>query len=113
LFAVANIALVTVGILLPGWIGLWAIFLTSFFMSLMFPTIFALGIRGLGVNTKSGASLLVMSIIGGAVFTPMMGLVFQKTHSMAFAMIVPLVCYLCVAYYAFWGSKIPPHRESY
>ena len=113
LFAVANIALVTVGILLPGWIGLWAIFLTSFFMSLMFPTIFALGIRGLGVNTKSGASLLVMSIIGGAVFTPMMGLVFQKTHSMAFAMILPLVCYLCVAYYAFWGSKIPPHRESY
>ena len=113
LFAVANIALVTVGILLPGWIGLWAIFLTSFFMSLMFPTIFALGIRGLGVNTKSGASLLVMSIIGGAVFTPMMGLVFQKTHSMAFAMIVPLVCYLCVAYYAFWGSKIPPHREFY
>ncbi|MGA8671871.1 MAG: L-fucose:H+ symporter permease [Terracidiphilus sp.] len=113
LFAVANIALVAVGILLPGWIGLWAIFLTSFFMSLMFPTIFALGIRGLGVNTKSGASLLVMSIIGGAVFTPMMGLVFQKTHSMAFAMIVPLVCYLCVAYYAFWGSKIPPHREFY
>lgn len=109
LFAVANIALVTVGILFPGWIGLWAIFLTSFFMSLMFPTIFALGIRGLGVNTKSGASLLVMSIIGGAVFTPIMGLVFQNTHSMAFAMLVPLMCYICVAYYAFWGSKIPPH----
>ena len=109
LFAVANVALVTVGILFPGWIGLWAIFLTSFFMSLMFPTIFALGIRGLGVNTKSGASLLVMSIIGGAVFTPIMGLVFQNTHSMAFAMLVPLMCYICVAYYAFWGSKIPPH----
>jgi FHS family L-fucose permease-like MFS transporter len=113
LFAAANVLLVTVGILFPGWIGLWAIFLTSFFMSLMFPTIFALGIRGLGVNTKSGASLLVMSIVGGAVFTPMMGLVFQKSHSMAFAMIVPLVCYICVAYYAFWGSKIPPRRELY
>ena len=113
LFAVANVLLVTVGILLPGWIGLWAIFLTSFFMSLMFPTIFALGISGLGENTKSGASLLVMSIIGGAVFTPVMGLVFQKTHSMAFAMVVPLVCYICVAYYAFWGSMIPPRSESY
>jgi FHS family L-fucose permease-like MFS transporter len=112
LFAVANVALVTVGILFPGWIGLWAIFLTSFFMSLMFPTIFALGIRDLGVNTKSGASLLVMSIIGGAVFTPVMGLVFQKTHSMAIAMVVPLVCYVCVAYYAFWGSKIPPRRAT-
>jgi MFS transporter, FHS family, L-fucose permease len=107
-FAAANIALVMVGIALPGWIGLWAIFLTSFFMSLMFPTIFALGIRDLGPNTKSGASLLVMSIIGGAVFTPMMGLVSQQTHSMAIAMAVPLLCYLCVAYYAFWGSKIPP-----
>jgi FHS family L-fucose permease-like MFS transporter len=113
LFAAANVLLVTLGILFPGWIGLWAIFLTSFFMSLMFPTIFALGIRGLGVNTKSGASLLVMSIMGGAVFTPMMGLVFQKSHSMAFAMIVPLLCYICVAYYAFWGSKIPPRRELY
>jgi FHS family L-fucose permease-like MFS transporter len=112
LFAVANVLLVTVGILFPGWIGLWAIFLTSFFMSLMFPTIFALGIRGLGVNTKSGASLLVMSIIGGAVFTPVMGLAFQKTHSMAIAMVVPLVCYVCVAYYAFWGSKIPPRHAT-
>ncbi|MGO9433532.1 MAG: L-fucose:H+ symporter permease [Terracidiphilus sp.] len=110
LFALANVVLVAVGILLPGWVGLWAIFLTSFFMSIMFPTIFALGIGGLGVNTKSGASLLVMSIIGGAVFTPLMGLAFQRTHSMALAMTVPLVCYVCVAYYAFWGSKIPPRH---
>lgn len=108
LFSVANVVLVAIGILYPGWVGLWAIFLTSFFMSLMFPTIFALGIHGLGVNTKAGASILVMSIIGGAAFTPLMGLVFQSTHSMAIAMTVPLVCYLCVAYYAFWGSKIPP-----
>lgn len=110
LFAAANVVLVTIGIVFPGWIGLWAIFLTSFFMSLMFPTIFALGIRDLGPNTKAGASLLVMSIIGGAVFTPMMGLVFQTTKSMALAMSVPLVCYLCVGYYAFWGCKIPPQR---
>jgi MFS transporter, FHS family, L-fucose permease len=111
-FAIANIVLVAIGILFPGWIGLWAIFLTSFFMSLMFPTIFALGIRDLGANTKAGASLLVMAIIGGAVFTPMIGLVFQATRSMAVAMSVPLVCYVCVAYYAFWGYKIPPRLES-
>ncbi|MFZ0743376.1 MAG: L-fucose:H+ symporter permease [Terracidiphilus sp.] len=108
LFAIANVILVGIGILFPGWIGLWAIFLTSFFMSLMFPTIFALGIRDLGPNTKPGASILVMSIIGGAVFTPLMGLVFQRTHSMAIAMTVPLACYLCVGYYAFWGSRIVP-----
>ena len=55
---------------LPGWVGLVAVLLTSFFMSLMFPTIFALGIKDLGVHTKEGASLIVMAIIGGAVFTP-------------------------------------------
>ena len=108
LFAIANVVLVTIGVLFPGWLGLWAIFLTSFFMSLMFPTIFALGIRGLGPNTKAGASLLVMSIIGGAVFTPIIGLVFQSTHSMALAMMVPLICYVCVGYYAFWGCRIQP-----
>lgn len=107
LFAVANIALVLVGILLPGWIGLWAIFLTSFFMSIMFPTIFALGIHELGPNTKPGASLLVMAIIGGAVFTPLMGLVFQSTRSMALAMTVPLACYVVVGVFAFWGSVLP------
>ena len=112
LFAAANVVLVAIGILLPGWVGLWAIFFTSFFMSIMFPTIFALGIQGLGPNTKAGSSLLVMSIVGGAVFTPLMGLVFQRTHSMATAMAVPLVCYLCVGYFAFWGSRIPPRAGS-
>jgi FHS family L-fucose permease-like MFS transporter len=107
LFAVANVILVAIGVLLPGWIGLWAIFLTSFFMSIMFPTIFALGLRDLGPNTKAGASLLVMSIIGGAVFTPVIGLVFQASHSMALAMTVPLLCYVSVAFYAFWGSRLP------
>lgn len=106
LFAVMNMLLVGVGILFPGWIGLWAIFLTSFFMSIMFPTIFALGIRDLGPNTKAAASLLVMSIIGGAVFTPLIGLVFQETKSMATAMTVPLLCYACVAWFAFWGSRL-------
>ena len=108
LFSIANIVLVTIGVLFPGWVGMWAIFLTSFFMSLMFPTIFALGLRDLGPNTKAGASLLVMAIIGGAVFTPMIGLVYQATKSMALAMVVPLFCYLWVGLYAFWGSRLRP-----
>ena len=106
IFALVNVGLVAIGIARPGWVGLWAIFLTSFFMSLMFPTIFALGIRGLGPNTKSGASLIVMAIIGGAVFTPLIAFVNQATKSMAIAMIVPLACYLVVGAYAFWGSKL-------
>jgi MFS transporter, FHS family, L-fucose permease len=104
-FAIANILLLAVGISLPGWIGLIAVLLTSFFMSLMFPTIFALGIRDLGVHTKEGASLIVMAIIGGAVFTPLMGIVFQFTKSMALSMCVPSICYIVVAGYAFWGAQ--------
>ena len=104
-YSLSNIVLVAIGVLLPGWIGLWAIFLTSFFMSLMFPTIFALGLKGLGPDTKIGGSLIVMAVIGGAIFTPVMGRIFEATHSMATAMIVPLLCYLFITYYAFVGSK--------
>ncbi|MDE3162681.1 MAG: L-fucose:H+ symporter permease [Acidobacteriota bacterium] len=111
LFALANLVLVTLSILLPGWVGMGSIFLTSFFMSLMFPTIFALGLNGLGVNTKVGASLLVMAIIGGAVFTPVMGLVFQATHSMARAMVVVLCCYLVVGLFAAKGSDLTPRTS--
>jgi len=111
IFAVINVVLVAIGIAFPGWAGLWAIFLTSFFMSLMFPTIFALGLKGLGPNTKIGGSLIVMAIIGGAVFTPMMGLVSEATHSMATAMLVPLACYAFIAYYGFAGSRLGLSRE--
>jgi len=112
IFALANIGLLAVGILLPGWIGLIAVLLTSFFMSLMFPTVFALGIKDLGVPTKEGASLIVMAIIGGAVFTPLMGVAFQLTKSMAVSMCVPMICYFVVAGYAFWGSQLVPLHHS-
>jgi FHS family L-fucose permease-like MFS transporter len=103
IFAVINIGLLSISIVLPGWIGLWAIFMTSFFMSLMFPTIFALGIKGLGPNTKIGGSMIIMAIIGGAVFTPIMGLIAKE--GMNIAMIVPLCCYVFICFYAFIGSK--------
>jgi len=106
IYSVTNVLLVAIGVLFPGWIGLWAIFLTSFFMSLMFPTIFALGLKELGPNTKLGGSLIVMAIVGGAVFTPLMGLIFGLAKSMAVAMLVPLACYVFVAYYGFIGSRV-------
>lgn len=104
-YSVANIVLVSLGVLFPGWFGLWCVFLTSFFMSLMFPTIFALGLKGLGPNTKIGGSLLVMAIVGGAVFTPLMGLISEKFHSIAWAYVVPLVAYIVIAVYSFYGSR--------
>lgn len=105
IYSLINIALVSISILMPGWIGLWAIFFTSFFMSLMFPTIFAMGLKGLGPYTKIGGSLIVMAIIGGAFWTPVMGLISEATGSMATAMIVPLLAYVFIAWYAFAGSS--------
>lgn len=108
LYSSINIALLAVGVLLPGWIGLWTIFLSSFFMSIMYPTIFALGIDGLGAGAKIASSLLIMAIIGGAVLTPLMGLVAQAGGSIAVGYSVPLVGYIFVALYAAWGAHLKP-----
>jgi FHS family L-fucose permease-like MFS transporter len=101
-YALMNIMLISIAVIFPGWLGIWSIFLSSFFMSLMFPTIFALGIKGLGANTKIAGSMIVMAIIGGGVLTPLMGLIAVK--SMALAMLVPLGCYCVITLYAFWWS---------
>jgi FHS family L-fucose permease-like MFS transporter len=75
-------------------------------MSLMFPTIFALGIKGLGPHTKLGGSMIIMAIIGGAVWTPLMGFISDTTHSMALAILVPLASYVFIIYYSFVGARI-------
>jgi FHS family L-fucose permease-like MFS transporter len=111
-YALVNIALVAVGVLWPGWAGLWAVFMTSFFMSLMFPTIFALGLKRLGPNTKIGGSLIVMAIVGGAVLTPLMGLIAEAHHSIARAYLVPLVAYVFVSAYGFLGAKAGHPEEA-
>ena len=107
-YSLVNIGLVAVGVAFPGWVGLWAIFITSFFMSVMFPTIFALGIDGLEQNTKIGGSLIVMAIVGGAVLTPLMGWISESQHSIARAYLVPLVCFCGIALYSFVGSRLKP-----
>jgi len=104
-YALVNIALLLVATAHPGWAGLWCLFGTSLFMSVMFPTIFALGLKGLGANTKIAGSLLVMAIVGGAILTPIMGLISEKTGSIALAYLVPMLGYVFVALYAFAGSK--------
>ncbi len=104
-YAVINVCLLGVGILHPGWTGLLAIFVTSFFMSLMFPTIFALGIRDLGPNTNVGGSVLVMSVVGGAVLTPIMGLAAEHAHATAIAYQVPLYGFVVVGAYAWYMTR--------
>ena len=105
IYSLMNVVLVTLAVTLPGFVGAWALIISSFFMSLMFPTIFALGVKGLGPNTKLGGSGIIMGIIGGAIWTPLMGFIADQSHSMALAMIVPLLSYVFVAYFAFFGPK--------
>jgi FHS family L-fucose permease-like MFS transporter len=105
IFSFTNIILVTISVIYPGTFGGYALVASSFFMSLMFPTIFALGVKGLGPNTKLGGSMIIMAIIGGAVWTPLMGYVSDITRSMAMAMILPIVSYFFIAYYSYFGCK--------
>ncbi|HEY7886457.1 MAG TPA: glucose/galactose MFS transporter, partial [Cellvibrionaceae bacterium] len=98
-YAMANVALCLVAMLFPNYAGMLALASTSFFMSLMFPTIFALGIKGLGPLAKSGSALLIMAIIGGAIITAFMGLV-SDLSSINMAVGVPLVCFVVVAFFA-------------
>jgi len=74
---------------------------SSFFLSIMFPTIFALGLKGLGANTKVAGSFLVMSIVGGAIFPPLLGLLAKATGSGAMGYTVPLAGFAGVAVYGF------------
>ena len=88
-----------------GWISLISLFGVFFFMSIMFPTIFALGIKDLGPKTKKASSFIVMSIVGGAVFPPVMGLIADKT-SMSVGFFAPIPFFLFILYYGMYGYKV-------
>jgi FHS family L-fucose permease-like MFS transporter len=81
---------------------------SGFFLSIMFPTIFALGLKGLGPNTKLAGSLLVMAIVGGALFPPVLGFIAKSTGSYAKGYIVPLLGFIVVALYGFLAPRFQP-----
>jgi FHS family L-fucose permease-like MFS transporter len=101
---VVNVLLMLVVVGRPGLVGACAVVVSGFFLSIMYPTIFALGLKGLGRNTKIGGSLLVMAIVGGAVFPPLLGLIARQTGSMALGYLVPLAGFCAVAGYGFYQS---------
>lgn len=81
-----------------GTLSLYALYLSFFFMSIMFPTIFALGLEGMGVYTKKASSYIVMGVAGGA-FSPMlMGYIGEENMGLGF--IVPLIAFLYILYFA-------------
>jgi FHS family L-fucose permease-like MFS transporter len=100
IFAIINIALAVIASFAGGIVAVAALTLTSFFMSIMFPTIFSLGVKDLGDRAMLGAPLIIMAIIGGAVFPPLMGLASQATGHIQHAMLLPGLCFVVVAFYA-------------
>lgn len=106
LYSLICVILLTIALVTQGNVAVYAILGVPFFMSIMFPTIFALGIKGLGEESKIASSFLVMSIVGGAILPLPMGYISDKTGSMQTAYIVPLLCFLVVLYYGMKGYKI-------
>ncbi|WP_239461257.1 L-fucose:H+ symporter permease [Occallatibacter savannae] len=102
-YAVINAVVCGVAVLRPGWVGVYCLVATSFFMSTMYPTIFALGVKGLGTHTKTGGAIIVMSIVGGAAIPPLMGRV-ADLSSVAVSYAVPVLCFVGVALYAWLGA---------
>lgn len=106
LYAVMCILLSIVAIKTDGQYVVIALGGLGFFMSIMFPTIFSLGIAGLKSNTKPASSLLVMSIIGGAIFPVIMGNIIDRFgDDIQIGYVVPLICYAFVLYFGIRGYK--------
>ena len=104
-FSACNILLLAYCVFIGGKFGLYAMMGVEFFMSIMFPTIFALGIKDLGNQTKIGSSFMVMSIVGGALVPLALGYVSRNTN-IQISYAVPLVCFFVILYFGWKGHKI-------
>jgi FHS family L-fucose permease-like MFS transporter len=88
-----------------GIFSIYALVGVEFFMSIMFPTIFSLSVKSLGEDTKMGSSLVIMSIVGGALFPLLMGKMSDQS-GIQIAYIVPLICFLMVAWFGWRGHTV-------
>ncbi len=104
LYGLLNVVVTLLVFFKLGWLSVACVFLSYFFMSIMFPTIFALGIYGLGARAKKASSFIVMAIMGGAILPKLMGYVADK-FDMSRGFIVPMLCFAFVAFYGFNWSK--------
>jgi FHS family L-fucose permease-like MFS transporter len=110
LCAALAVTLVTASMLLGGHTAMWTILAVGFFNSIMFPTIFSLGVAELGPLTGNGSGLLNMAIVGGAILPVIQGVIADQV-GLHHAFILPVLCYLYILYYGLSGSK--PNSERY
>jgi FHS family L-fucose permease-like MFS transporter len=110
-YSVLNILLLILAVTTHGKFSVYALTGVEFFMSIMFPTIFSLGIRGLGSKTKQGSSLIIMSIVGGAVFPVIMGRISDASNIQT-AYLVPAACFIVVFLFAMKNINVEKLRLS-
>jgi len=104
------LALVAISMLATGHLAVGSILFVGLFNSIMFPTIFTLAIVGLGPLTGEGSGLLITAIVGGAAIPVLQGMIADKV-GIHHAFVLPLICYLYIAYYGLVGSKARHSRE--
>jgi len=104
-YALVNVVTMALVVANLGWISIIALFVTYFCMSIMFPTIFALGIKGLGNQTKQASSYLVMAIVGGAICPVFMGYI-ADVSSMQVGFLVPMACFAIIFFFGFRGYRM-------
>ncbi|HEY9560128.1 MAG TPA: L-fucose:H+ symporter permease [Anseongella sp.] len=105
IFAACAVLLCMLGIYAGGKLAVYSVLGVNFFMSIMFPTIFALGVKDLGEHTKLGSSFLIMAIVGGAALPPIVGAVSDKMGIQT-CFWIPAVCFMVVLFYGLRGYKI-------
>jgi MFS transporter, FHS family, L-fucose permease len=108
--AICAAILVTVSMLTTGHVAMWSIILVGFFNSIMFPSIFTLGVAELGPLTGDGSGLLIMAIVGGAIIPLVQGAI-ADSIGIHHAFFLPIICYLYILFFALHGSK--PNSERY
>ena len=99
LFSITCILLLIISLVTSGEIAMWSLISLGLYNSIMWPSIFALAIAGLGKNTSQGSSLLVMAILGGALIPPLQGFMADKI-GLHISFIIPIFCYIYLAFYA-------------
>ncbi|MEZ4901274.1 MAG: MFS transporter [Spirosomataceae bacterium] len=103
--SIGAMALVLLAIVTSGYVSIYALSVVGLFTSVMYPILFTLSIKNLGPYIKTGSSLIIMSIVGGAIVPPLMGLI-SDSYSIKWAFILPFLCYLYVLFYAQKGHII-------
>jgi FHS family L-fucose permease-like MFS transporter len=107
-YSLINVLLCAIVVMKLGWLSVAAVFLTFFFMSISFPTIFALGIDGLGLEAKSASAFIVLAILGGAIMPKLMGHLGDQ-YNMSIAFAVPLSCFALISMYGYaWSALASP-----